>query len=112
MARLGERSIPDAFDLWPVSAHRLTVEKKLDLLDLAAGAPPIADRIRRIAQGEGPVAFSHVLDSAQPFLLATIARAVQKPIWVVCPSVRIQESFYESLVNWLPAADFLPEAEF
>jgi transcription-repair coupling factor (superfamily II helicase) len=83
-----------------------------DPLKLAAGAAPIAAKIRRIEEGAAPVAFSHVLDSAQPFLLAAIARTVQNPIWVVCPSVRTQESFYETLVNWLPTADFLPEAEF
>jgi transcription-repair coupling factor (superfamily II helicase) len=88
------------------------VDKKADVLTIAASAEPIAAKIRRIQQGTGPVAFSHVLHSAQPFLLAAIARTVRKPIWVVCPDVRTQESFYETLVNWLPAADFLPEAEF
>src|SRR4029078_11264996 len=32
-------------------------------------------------------------------------------IWVLCPSVHSQESFYESLLNWQPDALFLPEAE-
>jgi transcription-repair coupling factor (superfamily II helicase) len=89
------------------------VEKNnTDLLAIAASAPPIASKLRRIEEANWPVAFSHVLDSAQPFLLAAIARTAEKPIWVICPSVRTQESFYETLVNWLPSADFLPEAEF
>src|SRR5262245_66022261 len=32
-------------------------------------------------------------------------------IWILCPSVHSQEVFYESLLNWQPAALFLPEAE-
>src|SRR5205085_6898957 len=32
-------------------------------------------------------------------------------IWVLCPNVHSQESFYESLLNWQPNALFLPEAE-
>src|SRR4029077_15824118 len=31
---------------------------------------------------------------------------------VLCPNVRTQEVFYETLLNWLPNAQFLPEAEF
>ena len=30
----------------------------------------------------------------------------------MCPNVRSQELLYESLLNWLPGALFLPEAEF
>ena len=33
-------------------------------------------------------------------------------IWVLCPTVHSQELFFESLLNWLPDALFLPEAEF
>ena len=83
-----------------------------DLLTLAAEARAIAGKLRQAHEGPWPVAFSHVIDSAQPFLLATIARNAARPIWVLCPSIRTQESFYEMLVNWLPSADFLPEAEF
>src|SRR5207237_5229184 len=59
-----------------------------------------------------PVCFSHVIDSAQPFLVAVLARQVQKTIWVICPNVRTQELFYETLLNWVPTAQFLPVAEF
>ena len=88
------------------------MENKVDLLTLAANTPGIAAKLGQATKGTWPVLFSHVLGSAQPFLLAAIARNLAKPIWVLCPNVRSQELFYETLVNWLPSADFLPEAEF
>jgi hypothetical protein len=88
------------------------VQKNEDLLILVAESPSIASKLRQIEDKAWPVSFSHVIDSAQPFLVAALARKIHKPIWVLCPSVRAQELFYESLVNWLPSADFLPEAEF
>ena len=83
-----------------------------ELLALAAGAEPIAARLRRIDNGDWPVLFSHVIEPAHSFLVATIARRIDKTVWVLTPSVRSQELLYESLVNWLPEAQFLPEAEF
>jgi transcription-repair coupling factor (superfamily II helicase) len=88
------------------------VDKSGDLLDLVAQSAPIAEKLRRIGEAKWPVAFSHVIESAQPFLVATLARKIDKTFWVLCPSVRTQELLYESLVNWLPDARFLPEAEF
>jgi transcription-repair coupling factor (superfamily II helicase) len=88
------------------------VEHKGDLLELVAQAPPIVARLSQIKKEAWPVAFSHVIDSAQPFLVAVLARKIPRTLWVLCPSVRAQESFYETLVNWLPTAEFLPEAEF
>ena len=38
-------------------------------------------------------------------------RRTASTIWVLCPSVHSQESFYEGLLNWQPGALFLPEAE-
>src|SRR5207248_3080571 len=49
---------------------------------------------------------------AQAFLVATIARYIDKTLWVFCPSVHSQELLHESLLNWHPTAHFLPEAEF
>ena len=72
----------------------------------------MAQKIRQIREQRWPVAFSHVIDSAQPFLVATIAREINKTIWVLCPNVRAQELCYETLLNWLPDARFLPESEF
>jgi transcription-repair coupling factor (superfamily II helicase) len=88
------------------------VGKDRDLLALAAESAPLTAQLRQIEAQAWPVAFSHVIDSAQPFLVATLARQIEHPIWVLCPSVRAQESFYETLANWLPSAEFLPEAEF
>jgi transcription-repair coupling factor (superfamily II helicase) len=82
------------------------------LLDLAVRAEPIAQKLREIAAGSFPVRFSHVIASAQPFLSAVIPRGISQTLWIVCPTVRAQELFFESIVNWVPGASFLPEAEF
>jgi len=77
-----------------------------------ARAEPIAQKLREIGKGVRPVAFSHVTEPAQAFLVAAIAGEFRKTFWVLCPNVRSQELLYESLLNWLPGALFLPEAEF
>ena len=83
-----------------------------DLLTLVARSEPIAAKLRQIENRTWPIFFSHVIDSAQAFLVATIAHNIDKTIWVFCPSVHSQESLYESLLNWQSDALFLPEAEF
>jgi transcription-repair coupling factor (superfamily II helicase) len=83
-----------------------------DLLTLVARSEPIAAKLRQIENRTWPVAFSHIVDSAQAFLVATIARNIDKTIWVFCPSVHSQELLHESLLNWQPNALFFPEAEF
>ena len=89
------------------------MDKSGDLLASVAESPPIAEKLAKIDPASaGPVAFSHVIESAQPFLVAALARKIDKTLWVLCPSVRTQELLYESLMNWLPSARFLPEAEF
>ncbi len=88
------------------------MEKKAFLLELVARAEPIARKIGQIAATDFPVRFSHVVESAQPFLAALIARRISQTLWIVCPTVRSQELFFESVTNWAPAASFLPEAEF
>jgi transcription-repair coupling factor (superfamily II helicase) len=89
------------------------VEKNsAEFLRLAAAAGPIQRKLRQIAAGDFPVSFSHVIGSAQPFLVATIAEHDRRRIWVICPTVRAQELFFESLSNWDSNASFLPEAEF
>jgi transcription-repair coupling factor (superfamily II helicase) len=88
------------------------VDKPPELLKLAAQSPSIAGKLEQIRRQRWPIRFSHVIDSAQPFLAATIARHSDKTLWVICPNVRTQEVFYETLLNWLPDAQFLPEAEF
>lgn len=79
---------------------------------VVAGAEPISQKLREIGQGVRSVAFSHVTESAHAFLVAAIATQIPKTFWVLCPNVRSQELLYESLLNWLPDALFLPEAEF
>jgi transcription-repair coupling factor (superfamily II helicase) len=88
------------------------VDKPADLLALASKAPSIAAKLEQSREQRWPVSFSHVVDSAQPFLVATIARYLKRATWVLCPNVRTQELFYETLLNWLPSAQFFPEAEF
>ncbi|MEO6870648.1 MAG: transcription-repair coupling factor [Chthoniobacterales bacterium] len=83
-----------------------------ELLGAVARSAPIAEKLKSLRAGAQPIAFSHVIAPAQAFLAAVIAREVKQTVWIVCPSVRRQELLYESLVNWLPEALFLPEAEF
>jgi len=83
-----------------------------ELLEIVAESEPIARKLRAIERVQWPVQFSHVVEPARAFLLATIASKIDKTIWVVCPSVHSQELLYESLLNWQPDALFLPEAEF
>jgi len=79
---------------------------------VVARATPIAQKLRDFGKEAHPVAFSHVTEPAQAFLVAAIAGEIRKTFWVLCPNVRSQELLYESLLNWLPDAFFLPEAEF
>jgi transcription-repair coupling factor (superfamily II helicase) len=82
-----------------------------ELLEIVAKSDAIARKLQKIERAEWPVAFSHVIPPAQAFLVAIIARKIDKTLWVSCPSVHSQELLYESLLNWYPTALFLPEAE-
>lgn len=90
------------------------VEKsgRKELLEIVASSEPIARKLRAIDGAQWPVKFSHVTQPAQAFLVATIAHRIDQTMWVLCPNVHSQELVYESLLNWHPAALFLPEAEF
>ena len=90
------------------------MEKPLanQLLEGVAQSQAIARKLAEIGLGRGLVKFSHVIPPAQAFLSAVIAGSVQKTIWILCPTVRAQDSLYETILNWLPSAQFLPEAEF
>jgi transcription-repair coupling factor (superfamily II helicase) len=77
----------------------------------AAQTESISQKIREITEGVRPVAFSHVTESAQAFLVAALTKEIRRTLWVFCPSVRGQELLYESLLNWHPEPLFLPEAE-
>jgi transcription-repair coupling factor (superfamily II helicase) len=79
---------------------------------IVARAESISQKLREIGEGVRPVAFSHVTEPAQAFLVAAIAGEIRKTFWILCPNVRSQELLYESLLNWVPDALFLPEAEF
>ncbi len=79
---------------------------------MTASAPAIAQKLDEIERGSFPVAFSHVTEAAHSFLVAVIAHSTRSTLWITCPSVRAQETLYESLLNWRPNALFLPEAEF
>src|SRR5439155_21091714 len=81
-------------------------------LTLIPRSPLVAAKLKHLGSGAGPVRFSHVVEGAQPFLVAAVAHQIRQTIWVIASNVRAQELFYESLLNWLPQAAFLPEAEF
>ena len=90
------------------------MEKTLanELIERVAHSQAIAGKLDQIAKQDWPIKFSHVTDSARAFLAAVIARRAEKTVWVLCPTVRAQDSIYETLLNWVPGAEFLPEAEF
>jgi transcription-repair coupling factor (superfamily II helicase) len=90
----------------------VAVDNGADLLKLASQAESIRGKLDSIRDRRWPVCFSHVTDSAQAFLVAAIARHLKRTIWVLCPNVRTQELFHETLLNWVPTTQFLPEAEF
>ncbi len=83
-----------------------------ELLERVAQSAPVARKLEQIETQRAPVKFSHIIAPGQAFLAAVIARRVPKTVWIVCPSVRAQDSVYETILNWLPATQFLPEAEF
>ena len=83
-----------------------------ELLERVTQADPIARKLDQITKQRAPVKFSHVIEPAHAFLSGVIARHVAKTVWILCPSVRAQDSVYETLLNWLAGAQFLPEAEF
>ena len=83
-----------------------------ELLERVAQSAPIARKLEQIETQRAPVKFSHIIAPGQAFLAAVIARRMPKTVWIVCPSVRAQDSLYETILNWLPATQFLPEAEF
>ena len=82
------------------------------LLERVTQSAPIARKLEEIETQRAPVKFSHIIAPGQAFLAAVIARRMPKTVWIVCPSVRAQDSLYETILNWLPATQFLPEAEF
>jgi transcription-repair coupling factor (superfamily II helicase) len=90
------------------------VEKSIsgELLERVTQSAPIARKLEEIETQRAPVKFSHIIAPGQAFLAAVIARRMPKTVWIVCPSVRAQDSLYETILNWLPATQFLPEAEF
>ncbi len=83
-----------------------------ELLERVAQSAPIARKLEQIETQRAPAKFSHIIAPGQAFLAAVIARRMPKTVWIVCPSVRAQDSLYETILNWLPATQFLPEAEF
>jgi transcription-repair coupling factor (superfamily II helicase) len=115
----------DAATTPPDFGVNFAVQKSIgaQLLERVAASEPIVRKLHAIQDAAWPVRFSHVIQSAQPFLASIIAHAwrQQSPddghaanstIWILCPGVHSQELFYESLLNWQPNALFLPEAEF
>src|SRR3954452_24057860 len=61
-------------------------KKPADLLKAAIESPSISARLRDIAERKWPVCFSHIVDSAQPFLVAGIAKRIPATTWVLCPN--------------------------
>src|ERR1041385_446845 len=119
-SRKSSRISLGGFERWPKpwgansSSGSMAAEQSsgAELLKIVSASEPIASKLRAIAEDARPVSFSHVVAAARSFLVAVLARKIEKTLWVICPSVRTQELLHESLTNWCPEALFLPEAEF
>jgi transcription-repair coupling factor (superfamily II helicase) len=85
--------------------------KPPDLLDEIAASPPIAGKLKRLRAEKKALAFDHVVESAQPFLTALLARHVKERLWIVCANMRTQEVFHNELLHWHPDALFFPETD-
>ena len=83
-----------------------------EILKRVAQSEPVARKLEQAAAPRETLKFSHVIPPAHAFLSAIIGRQIRKTIWILCPTVRTQDSLYETILNWLPNAQFLPEAEF
>jgi transcription-repair coupling factor (superfamily II helicase) len=82
-----------------------------DLLDEIAASPPIAEKVKRLRAGENALVFDHVVDAAQPFLAALLARQLKDRLWIACANMRAQEVFHNELLHWFPEALFFPESD-
>src|SRR5215831_11068537 len=61
---------------------------------------------------EGRVAFEHVCEGAQAFVVACIVQHhSSRSCWIVCRDVRQQESIFNGLLNWEIDASFFPQLE-
>lgn len=116
---MGRASHRDAATTLAEFGVNFAVQKSIgiELLERVAASEPIARKLRAIQDAQRQVRFSHVIQPAQPFLSALIARAWHREhgdstIWILCSTVHSQELLFESLLNWQPDALFLPEAEF
>ncbi|MBL9152937.1 MAG: transcription-repair coupling factor [Verrucomicrobiales bacterium] len=92
-----------------------------DLLDRAAAAPAIAERLETLIAGRTAV-FDHIDAAGQPFFAALAARAwlgaksrgrSGAPIvWMACPHIKAQENLHTELAVWGLESEFLPEHEW
>ncbi len=81
-----------------------------DILEHLASAEPLTAKLAQLRAGED-IVFEHVVEAAQPFLAALLARQAKARLWIVCANVRAQETFHNELLNWFPEAVFFPEAD-
>ena len=86
------------------------MEPSFEILEHCARVPSLKAKLAAIAPGK-TVVFEHVTESAQPFLVALIAKKAGGRVWVFCENLRAQELFHNELLNWFPDAIFLPELE-
>ena len=79
----------------------------------AAASAALKEKLEAVSAGK-TVCFEHVTASAQPFLVALLAKHTRQPggrIWVVCDTERSQERFHAELSNWFGDALIFPHLE-
>ncbi len=80
----------------------------------AENSPEIGDKLKQIVLGKKHVSFEHVADTAQPFVVALIARHVVslgRRVWILCENERAQERFHLELSCWIADAFLFPHLE-
>ncbi len=81
-----------------------------NLLENVCLCAALAPKFKALRAGEDAL-FEHVIEAAQPFVAALIARVFKQRIWVVCSNGRSQEHFHNELSNWFPETLYYPEAD-
>ncbi|HEV7404237.1 MAG TPA: transcription-repair coupling factor, partial [Chthoniobacteraceae bacterium] len=83
------------------------------LLWRMASAPPILQKLRAVKEASpaAPLWFDHVVEAARSLICGLLAKQTAGRVWIVCETVRAQETLHSELLNWLPTALFFPETE-
>ena len=72
------------------------------LLDLGAGLPDLAELAAGLQEGRAPTAPVAVYHAARPYLVAVLARQLDRPLLIVTPRTNRARQWIDELRTWLP----------